>query len=75
LAIKESIENLDHIWWDGLIGAWQECCNSIDTPDPIAGNHAWPSEGIIEPAKESDTIGDIYVNYETKLQSLSSLER
>jgi len=64
---KEFNRDLDNIWWDGLSGAWQNAVTPSH-PDPIAGNHAWHQKVIIEPAKESDTIGDIYVNYETNFK-------
>ncbi len=65
--LKIPMRALDNIGWDGLSGP---CQNAVTPshPDPIAGNHAWHQKVIIEPAKESDTIGDIYVNYETNFK-------
>ena len=60
---KEYNKDIDHIWWDGLSGAWQNAVAPCH-PDPIAGNHAWHQKVIIEKAGKDDKIGDIYVNYE-----------
>lgn len=64
---KEFNKDLDNIWWDGLSGAWQNAVAPC-LPDPIAGNHAWHQKVSIELAGDTDTIGDIYVNYANNMK-------
>lgn len=64
---KEFNKDLDNIWWDGLSGAWQNAVAPAH-PDPIACNHAWHQKVSIELAKDEETIGDIYVNYENNMK-------
>ena len=55
----------ERIWWND--GGVAQNLTHAPHPDPISGMHSWHQKVTIEPAREDDYYGDIYVDTERSM--------